>query len=212
MPDGSRFSTPTEPPNNERTRDAKGGPKPKSPPGVSASPIENSSKNFDKERLGIVRPSVSMTTRCGSSPLPRDSRTVAPFSENLTAVSSSARSALTSRSSHASTRSMCTAGIVNVTSRDSANAVALTIARLNAGCKKTGVHLNRSRLTSIVVRSKASSSMDVIRRRDPAKTSLSWLFSSVDDIPSKMISETPKMPLSGVRNSCEIRFKKSVLE
>jgi hypothetical protein len=56
MPDGARFRTLTEAPNNERMRDARGGPKPKSPPGVIVSPIEKRSKNFDKAELGIVLP------------------------------------------------------------------------------------------------------------------------------------------------------------
>ena len=56
IPDGSRFATLTEAPNNERMRYATGGPNPKSPPGVLASPIEKRSKNFAKAGPGIVLP------------------------------------------------------------------------------------------------------------------------------------------------------------
>jgi hypothetical protein len=56
IPGGSRFTTLTEPPNKERTRYATAGPSPRSPPGVSVSAIENTSKNFGIAVLEIVKP------------------------------------------------------------------------------------------------------------------------------------------------------------
>ena len=94
IPDGSRFATLTEAPNNERMRYATGGPKPKSPPGVLASPIEKRSKNFAKAALGIDLPRLSMMTLCEFETTSHASKTVSPSSENLTAVSSSACNAL----------------------------------------------------------------------------------------------------------------------
>ncbi len=56
MPDGSRFSTAIEPPNSERMRWETGGPNPRSPPGVIASPIENTWKKFAIADSGIRPP------------------------------------------------------------------------------------------------------------------------------------------------------------
>jgi hypothetical protein len=56
IPDGVRFATPTDPPNNEKIRYAKAGPTPKSPPGVVASPMEKTSKNSPSAELGMHLP------------------------------------------------------------------------------------------------------------------------------------------------------------
>ena len=56
IPDGVRFATPTDPPNNEKIRYAKAGPTPKSPPGVIASPMEKTSKNSPSAELGMHLP------------------------------------------------------------------------------------------------------------------------------------------------------------
>src|SRR5277367_2428503 len=62
IPGGSRFATLTDPPNNERMRNARGGLSHKSPPGVTGSPIDNRSKNFANKGVGIIRPLASKMT------------------------------------------------------------------------------------------------------------------------------------------------------
>src|ERR1700682_1131802 len=50
----ARFSTPIEPPNSDRIREATAGPSPTSPPAVSDSPIDRRSKNLATTGAGSV--------------------------------------------------------------------------------------------------------------------------------------------------------------
>src|ERR1700724_2085819 len=59
----SRFSTPIEPPNRDRIREATAGPSPTSPPAVSDSPIDRRSKNLATSGAGSVGPWLSMISR-----------------------------------------------------------------------------------------------------------------------------------------------------
>jgi spermidine dehydrogenase len=149
IPDGLRFATLTDAPNNERIRYETAGPKPKSPPGVMASPIENISKNFGNASPGILRPQLSMIRLRASGAPSRVSCTVSPSSENFTAVSSRAWTALTSRPSFPRMRSGPNGGGASVTRRDSAKSAVLSIARFITTSRETGADMNCSPLTSI---------------------------------------------------------------
>ena len=99
IPGGSRLTTVTEAPNNERIRRARAGPNPKSRPGVLDSSTAKRSKSFGSTESGIVLPQLSITTLGAADLTSLARRTVSPSSENRTAVSSKARNALASRSS-----------------------------------------------------------------------------------------------------------------
>ena len=91
-----------------------------------------------------------MITLWESATTSRDSRTVSPSAENLTAVSSSAckRPYQQVLVSHDKVLVRRWRGERHV-ARDSANSVVPSIARLSAAIKETGADLNGSPLTSI---------------------------------------------------------------